>query len=136
MNKIGWYENVSLLCLVQMVKTLCFRHSCECESGFMPYQDPELEDGGLRCVDVNECEVGSHTCQEDSGCVNTEGGFECVCQGEECSKGKNTRLKFELVSDITPSGVKLVQFWPRHIFVAVELLQVLTSVAIISQDME
>ena len=31
----------------------------------------------------------------------------------------NTRVKFEIVTDVTPSSDNLVQFWPRLIFVVV-----------------
>ena len=34
--------------------------------------------------------------------------------------GLNTRVKFEIVSDVTPSRGKPVQFWPRQISVYVE----------------
>ena len=30
-----------------------------------------------------------------------------------------TRVKFEIVTDVTPSSDNVVQFWPRQIFVAV-----------------
>ena len=29
--------------------------------------------------DVNECDIGSHTCHVHAYCSNTAGSFECVC---------------------------------------------------------
>ena len=47
---------------------MCFtsRHYCECKPGFTSYQDPAL---GFRhtCVDVNECDLGTDTCDTASG---------------------------------------------------------------------
>ncbi|XP_053693670.1 hemicentin-1-like isoform X2 [Sabethes cyaneus] len=33
-----------------------------------------------RCVDLNECETGDHSCNSQGQvCVNTRGGYECLC---------------------------------------------------------
>lgn len=32
----------------------------------------------LLCVDVNECESGTHQCTEGQSCVNIQGGYQCV----------------------------------------------------------
>eukprot|EP00494_Astrolonche_serrata_P015468 UN15619 len=41
------------------------------------------------CDDINECETGEHECTTNSDCVNTEGGYECLCHdghsGMDCS---------------------------------------------------
>lgn len=42
-----------------------------CDTGFA------LADG--QCVDVDECDDGSHTCAPEAACGNTEGGFDCTC---------------------------------------------------------
>ena len=34
---------------------------------------------GIYCIDVNECEVGRHTCGVGTSCVNNEGSFTCEC---------------------------------------------------------
>ena len=42
------------------------------------------------CVDINECQSGSHTCDENAECNNTIGNYSCSCQlgytgdGETC----------------------------------------------------
>ena len=30
-------------------------------------------------VDIDECELGAHDCDENAQCENTNGGFICVC---------------------------------------------------------
>ena len=30
-------------------------------------------------VDIDECEIGNHTCLENSTCVNAAGSFRCFC---------------------------------------------------------
>ena len=43
-------------------------------------------------LDINECLSGEHNCNNNNYCVNTVGGFECVCEngykgdGTTCSK--------------------------------------------------
>ena len=41
--------------------------------------------------DLNECqgEGGGHTCHPTTHCINTEGGYQCVCVDEEnCVKSE------------------------------------------------
>ena len=51
-------------------------YECACAAGRVP--------AGLstnpQCVDVNECELGTHACGSKSNCVNTLGGHTCACQ--------------------------------------------------------
>ncbi|CAC5355721.1 unnamed protein product [Mytilus coruscus] len=42
--------------------------TCLCASGF----------DGLQCSDINECELGTHNCQQL--CTNTNGSFTCSCR--------------------------------------------------------
>ena len=44
---------------------------CTCDDGYM------LLDDGMTCVDINECAIGSHGCQQ--ACINTMGAFRCGC---------------------------------------------------------
>ncbi|XP_019715453.1 EGF-containing fibulin-like extracellular matrix protein 1 isoform X3 [Hippocampus comes] len=44
--------------------------SCECPEGY------QLQ-GNRLCQDVNECETGTHNCQDDEMCWNYYGGFRC-----------------------------------------------------------
>uniref|UniRef100_A0A8C6V9U6 Fibulin 5 n=1 Tax=Naja naja TaxID=35670 RepID=A0A8C6V9U6_NAJNA len=44
---------------------------CFCPSGYVLVED-------TRCQDVNECEVGNHTCNVQQTCFNVQGGFKCL----------------------------------------------------------
>lgn len=37
------------------------------------------------CVDINECDEGTHSCHPTATCVNTEGHFECKCSNMKSS---------------------------------------------------
>ncbi len=45
---------------------------CNCNSGF--------DNDGLNCIDINECENGTHNCHENANCINNNGGFSCECK--------------------------------------------------------
>ncbi|XP_006755296.1 PREDICTED: pro-epidermal growth factor [Myotis davidii] len=45
--------------------------TCQCLRGF-------AGDGKV-CSDIDECELGVHTCGENSTCTNTEGNYTCLC---------------------------------------------------------
>ncbi|XP_058508036.1 EGF-containing fibulin-like extracellular matrix protein 1 [Solea solea] len=45
-------------------------YSCECPEGY------QLQ-GNRFCQDINECETGTHNCQDDEMCWNYYGGFRC-----------------------------------------------------------
>lgn len=47
--------------------------SCTCDDGF-------VGDGNTACEDIDECDQDLDDCDDDpEACVNTVGGFECVC---------------------------------------------------------
>ena len=49
-------------------------------------------------LDINECigEGGGHSCHESTECVNTEGGYQCVCNLETpCVGGKECVCNLE-----------------------------------------
>ena len=35
---------------------------------------------GTECVNINECEEGSHTCKNDDDCIDNDGSFDCSCE--------------------------------------------------------
>lgn len=59
----------SYVCQYQCINNLG-RYSCECPEGY------QLQ-GARMCQDINECEKGTHNCQEDEMCWNYFGGFRC-----------------------------------------------------------
>ncbi|XP_075044526.1 protein kinase C-binding protein NELL1 isoform X3 [Mixophyes fleayi] len=85
-------------------------HSCTCKPGFVgngtycrAFCEVECRYGGTcvapnKCVcppgftgthcekDIDECALRTHTCWNDSACVNLEGGFDCLCtSGPSCT---------------------------------------------------
>ena len=32
------------------------------------------------CTDIDECQTANNTCHENAECINTDGGFKCVCK--------------------------------------------------------
>jgi len=49
-----------------------------CPDGHTSPQGAASLDG---CVDVDECELGAHDCAGNQRCINTPGGFSCICDG-------------------------------------------------------
>ena len=46
---------------------------CQCNAGY-------IGDGAEgTCVDIDECNDGSHTCDQNATCTNNDGGFYCAC---------------------------------------------------------
>uniref|UniRef100_H3CTC1 EGF containing fibulin extracellular matrix protein 1 n=1 Tax=Tetraodon nigroviridis TaxID=99883 RepID=H3CTC1_TETNG len=59
----------SYTCQYQCVNTPG-SYYCECPEGY------QLQ-GNRLCQDINECETGTHNCQDDEMCWNYYGGFRC-----------------------------------------------------------
>ncbi|XP_066290697.1 fibrillin-1-like [Branchiostoma lanceolatum] len=92
------------------IGTLCI-HSCNETDGFIPKSGDEsrtCQVGGtwdgddLVCADINECEEGTDTCDDDATCTNTPGSYTCDCDSgyrgdgnsctdiDECAEGTDT----------------------------------------------
>ena len=57
---------------------------CTCPPGYASHHDPR--DSTHRCVDVDECGLGTASCPHGSVCVNTAGGYDCQCPaGATCN---------------------------------------------------
>ena len=77
---------------------------------------------GTECVNINECEEGSHTCNDDD-CIDNEGSFDCSCEegllwdgiecvelkkcGDESTDGKTPCIP-GAGSPVMPSGINLM----------------------------
>ena len=49
-----------------------------------------MESDGRNCVDINECEDGTHNCDTlYEECINNPGGFQCLPKHEEENKDLN-----------------------------------------------
>ncbi|XP_008319962.1 EGF-containing fibulin-like extracellular matrix protein 1 isoform X3 [Cynoglossus semilaevis] len=63
-------------------------YSCECPEGY------QLQ-GNRLCQDVNECETGTHNCQDEEMCWNYYGGFRCYprnpCEAPYVKTSENSR---------------------------------------------
>ena len=42
----------------------------------------------LFLADINECQLGMHTCGENATCTNTEGNYTCMCAGSLSEPGQ------------------------------------------------
>lgn len=69
-NDIDECSYSSYLCQHQCVNEPG-RFSCICPEGYSLL-------GTRLCQDINECEMGAHTCTEQQTCVNFHGGYRCV----------------------------------------------------------
>ncbi|XP_050490678.1 protein kinase C-binding protein NELL1-like isoform X2 [Bombus huntii] len=58
---------------------------CRCKPGYRSALHDSTQ--GTQCVDIDECNDQTierrHTCHPSAKCVNTEGGYECVCPLQE-----------------------------------------------------
>lgn len=54
-------------------------YRCECERGFQAQPDASTH-LGWKCIDLDECQRGDHTCDQNAICANTDGGFNCECR--------------------------------------------------------
>jgi len=64
----------------------CSMNRCICPSGF--------EFGQGQCNDVNECALGTSTCDTNAICTNTPGSFTCTCKPGYAGDGINCERVF------------------------------------------
>ncbi len=56
-------------------------------------------DRGGYCVDVNECQLGTHNCHESLRCDNTIGSFHCV-RVQDCGTGYTINADQDVCEDV------------------------------------
>lgn len=74
-------------------------YNCDSNADCVPHSDsyrclckPGYRGDGVRCEDVNECEMNTHDCNQDAVCYNNVGSYECRClpgfrgDGRDCER--------------------------------------------------
>lgn len=46
------------------------------------------------CADINECIEKAHACSNRADCVNTAGGYQCICEDGFTGDGENCTRQF------------------------------------------
>ncbi|XP_065119313.1 epidermal growth factor-like protein 6 isoform X2 [Paramisgurnus dabryanus] len=56
-------------------------YTCICKTGYIANNNAEtfMDRQGVRCIDINECEVDSGSCGVNARCHNTPGSYYCTC---------------------------------------------------------
>ena len=80
--------------------------------------------------DVNECLIDAPNCTHGTSCINTLGGYQCVCiggrYGANCQYGEysSCRDKCDNTSLLTclTSGQPFLSFSPKFVFLLIRLL--------------
>lgn len=69
--------------------------ACICQSGFTSI----YYDNSIVCIDIDECSLATHNCDNNADCYNHDGGFQCRCRdgyegnGISCNRVSRCRDK-------------------------------------------
>ncbi|XP_042359562.1 thrombomodulin [Plectropomus leopardus] len=84
-NKVTCEVDIDDPCLPLQCAHACYKagdsYACMCDHGFKLAQD------GRSCVDFNDCRDARQCPGENFVCVNTVGGFQCVCKDGYVMRG-------------------------------------------------
>ncbi len=47
-------------------------------------------------VDINECFIGNHICDENADCANIPGGYNCTCRTGYTGNGTTCEGKYSI----------------------------------------
>lgn len=74
-------------------------------------------------ADIDECQLGMHTCGENASCTNTEGNYTCLCAGG--LSGPGWICPSRLVGGLEPrGGTWFRKILYSHVF-ALEILEII-----------
>ena len=63
-------------------------------------------------TDINECNRGVHNCSENAICIDSDGGFSCICEeGYEGGGYNNCTGRLRDVTQFLSCGTKLSNFF-------------------------
>ena len=93
---------------------------------FFPLHPTFLFPTSFFLTDIDECQLGMHTCGENTTCTNMEGNYTCMCASSLSEPGQNCPGR--LVGDLDPKGG--TRFWKilyPSLF-AFEILEIIWSI--------
>ena len=76
-------------------------YTCTCEPGFAGDPAPNA---AATCVDVDECTVETHTCDDNAACTNVVGSFTCACNSGYTGDGQTGNCAADDCSATVPAG--------------------------------
>ena len=101
-------------------------YDCSCKTGYTNFVEYE------GCTDINECNSGSHNCDDKETCMNTIGSFVCICGPgftgnpagtcsdlDECRKGTHSCSPKTVLNAETSS----LNGWQQHDYDEIQLGQ-------------
>ncbi|KAL1116125.1 hypothetical protein AAG570_005620 [Ranatra chinensis] len=68
---------------------------CTCAPGYTSVITVVKSQPITICQDIDECQLGNHTCHPTAQCVNTQGGYKCTCPPPTASQN-NTQASCKL----------------------------------------
>ena len=67
-------------------------------------------------LDIDECEIGSHSCLENSTCVNAAGSFRCFCNKGFTGDGSKACYGIYVAKKLVEYLIKYVMSWPTEMY--------------------
>ena len=61
-------------------------YECACAAGYSQHFTDSLQTSAL-CLDVDECQLGTHACDPHALCTNSPGAYACQCRAGYAGDG-------------------------------------------------